>query len=151
MEQRVAEPIVREIDIDAPPEVVFEFFVDADHLTRWLCVEATVDPRPGGVCVQVHQDLEQRRHRLEGTFLEVDRPRRVAFTWGWASPDSVVPPGSSVVEVTLEPLGGGTRVRLVHRDLPAAAVEDHAGGWTIQLDRLARAVMTGSREHVEES
>lgn len=44
------DPIVREIDVDAPPETVFEFFVDADKLTRWLATDATLDPRTGGIC-----------------------------------------------------------------------------------------------------
>ena len=54
-ETTVAEPIVREIDIDASPETVFAFFVEPEKLTRWLAVEAELDPRPGGVCHQVHE------------------------------------------------------------------------------------------------
>jgi uncharacterized protein YndB with AHSA1/START domain len=42
-----SEAIVREIYVDATPETVFEFFTDSVKLTRWLAVEATVDPRPG--------------------------------------------------------------------------------------------------------
>ena len=53
-----AEPIVREIYIEAVPEVVFEFFVDSEKLTRWLAAEATLDPRPGGVCHQLHPGEE---------------------------------------------------------------------------------------------
>ena len=47
------DPIVREVYVDAAPETVFEFFTDAEKLTRWLAVEATLDPRPGGVCHQL--------------------------------------------------------------------------------------------------
>src|SRR5678815_5010475 len=42
-----SEAIIREIYVDATPETVFEFFTDSVKLTRWLAVEATVDPRPG--------------------------------------------------------------------------------------------------------
>ena len=77
------DPIVREVDVDAPVETVFAFFVE---------------------------------------------------------PDVGVAPGSSTVEITLHPIASGTRVRLVHRDLPPAELEPHAGGWTHMLDRLARAV-----------
>jgi uncharacterized protein YndB with AHSA1/START domain len=133
--------IVREIDIEAAPETVFEFFVDPDKLTRWLAAEATLDPRPGGVCHQVHQGNppERRMFHMEGEFLEVDRPKRVVFSWGFAEPDAVVAPGSSTVEVTLAPTAAGTRVRLVHRGLPPAAVADHGGGWAAMLARLAEA------------
>jgi uncharacterized protein YndB with AHSA1/START domain len=138
----VAEPIVRETIIAATPEVVFEFFVDPAKLTRWLAVEATLDPRPGGVCHQVHEDTDGQRYDMRGEFVEVDPPRRVVFTWGFESGGGVAP-GSSTVEVTLTPDGEGTHVRLVHRDLPAAAVGDHAGGWTTMLDRLALAISPG--------
>ena len=131
--------VVREIDIEAAPDTVFEFFVDPEKLTRWLAVEATLDPRPGGVCHQVHEGgpPDRRLYHMQGEFLEVDRPKRVVFSWGFAEPDAVVAAGSSTVEVTLAPTAAGTRVSLVHRGLPPAAVADHAGGWSTLLPRLA--------------
>ena len=140
----VGEPIVREIHIRATPETVFEFFTDAGKLTRWLATEATLDPRPGGVCHQEHarEDGSGGRYHMRGEFLEVSPPERVVFTWGFTDPDVGVPPGSSVVDVTLTPDGDGTRLRLEHRDLPVAAIDSHSGGWTGMLERLATAVMT---------
>lgn len=143
MPTETADPIIREIDIEAAPETVFEFFVDPAKLTRWLAVEATLDARPGGVCHQVHEGGPGRGpYQMHGEFLEVDPPKRVVFTWGFSNPDVGVAPGASTVEVTLSPVGAGTRVLLVHRGLPVAAVQDHSGGWTIMLDRL-RAAVTG--------
>ena len=138
----VGEPIVREIHIRATPETVFEFFTDAGKLTRWLATEATLDPRPGGVCRQEHarEDGSGGSYHMRGEFLEVSPPERVVFTWGFTDPDVGVPPGSSVVDVTLSPDGDGTRLRLEHRDLPVAAIDSHAGGWTGMLERLATAV-----------
>lgn len=54
-------------------------------------------------------------------------------------------PGASTVEVTLRSDGDGTRLRLVHRDLPAGQVESHSKGWAGMLDRLNRAVVTYER------
>jgi len=134
------EPIVREIDIAAEMDTVFEFFVDPEKLTRWLAVAATLDPRPGGVCHQVHEGAPgQGPFHMEGEFVEVDPPKRVVFTWGFVEPGPGVAPGTSTVEVTLSPLDSGTRVRLVHCGLPSAAFGDHSGGWTTMLDRLSRA------------
>jgi uncharacterized protein YndB with AHSA1/START domain len=140
----VGEPIVREIHIRATPETVFEFFTDAGKLTRWLATEATLDPRPGGVCHQEHakEDGSGGSYHMRGDFVEVTPPERVVFTWGFTDPDVGVPPGSSVVDVTLTPDGDGTRLRLEHRDLPAAAIDSHSGGWTGMLERLVSAVMT---------
>lgn len=134
--------LIREVDIEADPETVFEFFVDPAKLTQWLAAEATLDPRPGGTCQQVHigPGPDHRRYYMEGEFLEVDAPKRVVFTWGFRNPDRGVPPGASTVEVTLSPIDTGTRVRLVHRGLPADTAADHCDGWTAMLPRLAAAV-----------
>ncbi|TVZ96600.1 activator of Hsp90 ATPase-like protein [Streptomyces sp. BK340] len=49
-----------------------------------------------------------------------------------------VPPGSSTVEITLEPVPEGTLPRLVHRDLPSPeACAAHEEGWTHYTGRLA--------------
>jgi|SRR5215207_2001882 len=141
MADEPTESIVREIDIHARPETVFEFFIDADKLTRWLASEAKVDPRPGGECIQVHEGGDRRAGPfcMHGEFLEVDPPTRVVFTWGFTNPELGLPPGSSTVEVTLQPIASGTRVRLAHSGLPPAEIENHANGWTEMLGRLARA------------
>ena len=137
--------IVREIHIDASPETVFAFFTEPDKLTRWLAEEATTDPRPGGINHQTHSggaDNPGGRagpYYMRGEFIEVEPPSRVVFTWGFENPDVDIDPGGSTVEVTLAPAGGGTLVRLVHRDLPEGERSSHAEGWTDRLERLAAA------------
>jgi uncharacterized protein YndB with AHSA1/START domain len=134
------DPIVHEVQIDARPETVFEFFTDPEKVTRWLAVAATLDPRPGGVCHQTHAGRNGDHYYMQGEFVEVDPPRRVVFTWGFTNPELAVEPGTSTVEVTLEERDGGTHVRLVHGDLPAAERGAHDGGWATMLARLERAV-----------
>jgi uncharacterized protein YndB with AHSA1/START domain len=137
------EAIVREVQIDASPETVFGFFTEPDKITRWLAESATVDPRPGGINHQTHSGGEERRgspYYMRGEFVEVAPPSRVVFTWGFENEDVPVKPGESTVEVTLEPSGGGTLLRLVHRDLPASEIASHTEGWTELLARLADLV-----------
>ncbi len=134
------EPIVKEMHIDARPETVFAFFTEPAKLTRWLAVEATLDPRPGGVCHQIHRDHDGTRYSMRGEFVEVTPPSRVLFTWGFEG--SAVPPGASTIEVTLRPDGDGTWLRFVHRDLPAER-DDHDKGWDEVLGRLVTAVAGG--------
>ncbi|MGD9991487.1 SRPBCC family protein [Pseudonocardia sp.] len=142
----MTEPVVSEIDIDATPETVFAFFVEPAKLTRWLADEAVLDPRAGGVCVQVHPGEERGSggpFHMSGRFVEVDPPHRVVFTWGFTEPEVGVPPESSTVEVTLRPNGSGTTVRLVHRGLPVSGTGDHEQGWATMLRRLGAAVARG--------
>jgi uncharacterized protein YndB with AHSA1/START domain len=58
------------------------------------------------------------------------------FTFGWERPDVQVPPGSTTVEITLEPTATGTQLRLVHRGLAGPMADAHAGGWANYLARL---------------
>jgi uncharacterized protein YndB with AHSA1/START domain len=124
-----------EIRVAAAPETVFPYFTDPALATRWKGIEATLDPRPGGVYrVKVHEG-----NVAKGEYVEVDPPRRVVFTWGWEHEDTLVEAGTSTVEIELIPDGEGTLVRLVHRDLPAEARDSHAMGWRHYLARLAIA------------
>jgi uncharacterized protein YndB with AHSA1/START domain len=138
--EAATEPIVHERQIDATPETVFAFFTDPEKMTRWLAAEATLDPRPGGVCHQTHIGSDGTRYLVRGEFVEVSPPSRVVFTWGFENETMDSRPGSTTVEVTLEPRDGGTLLRLVHRDLPLSERGDHDGGWGTMLARLEQAL-----------
>ena len=125
-----------EIRIEAPPEVVFAYFTDPMKMVRWMGTEAMLDPRPGGVC-RVNFRREIGEVAVIGEFVEVVPHSRVVFTWGWEGDLFGVPPASTRVEVSLVPDGSGTLVRLVHGELPDAAVEPHEAGWTHYLKRLS--------------
>lgn len=122
----------QQITIAAPPEVVFDYFVDPDKLVRWLGSKAKLEAKPGG---EFWVDMNGR-DVVSGAFVEVTPPTRVVFTWGWELGGAPVQPGSSTVEVTLTATGEGTLVRLVHRDLPGPTVASHGEGWAYKLGRL---------------
>jgi uncharacterized protein YndB with AHSA1/START domain len=134
----------RELEIEAAPETVWEFLVDPEKLARWKGLPAmTFDAQPGGA----YRIEIVPGHVATGAFVEVDRPRRLVYTWGWepgeAGPNPV-PPGSSTIEIELKPVDGGTRLRFVHRDLPGAeALQSHAHGWDHYLPRLTIAATGG--------
>ena len=114
---------------------MFPYLTDATLHGRWMGSEAELDPRPGGV----YRVRIPGRPVAEGRYVVVDPPRRVVFTWGWVGSDEV-PPGSTVVEVTLTRDGDATVVRLAHRGLPSAlARAQHTDGWQHYLARLAVA------------
>ncbi|HYP48114.1 MAG TPA: SRPBCC domain-containing protein [Thermoleophilaceae bacterium] len=131
--------VEREVHVAASPQTVFEFFTDPDKMTRWMGSVVELEPEPGG---DLRIDLNGR-WVASGEFVEVTPPSRVVFTWGWEE-GMAVAPGSSTVEITLQPDGAGTLVRLTHRDLPSdeeCASHDH--GWAGYLDRLAIATAGG--------
>jgi uncharacterized protein YndB with AHSA1/START domain len=132
--------VVHELDLPAAPEAVFDMFVDPEKLVRWIGIGALLDPRPGGV----FRFEIQPGQFCEGLYEEIDRPRRLVFTWGWTDPWFGLPPGFSRVRVELRPAGPGTRLRLVHDSLPGDIRLLHDEGWATFLARLDAALGGGS-------
>ena len=121
--------------ITAPPETVFAYFTESEKYAKWMGVGASLDPVPGGEFQVTNRDGSITR----GAFVEIDPPRRLVFTWGFdGHPD--VPPGSTIVTVTLRHEDGETLLKLVHSGLPDKHwAMMHETGWTKFLDRLAIA------------
>ena len=131
-----AEPIVREIFIDAPVDEVFPYLTESARYLAWMGVAAELDARPGGI----FRVDPNGGDVILGEFLEVDPPRRVVFTWGWHRPDHPMLPGSTRVEIDLLSSEGGTLLRLTHFGVPPGLRDPHDGGWRHYLDRLASAM-----------
>jgi uncharacterized protein YndB with AHSA1/START domain len=141
---RQSEVVEREVRIAARPETVFEFLVDPEKQVLWMGRRAQLDARPGGIYrVEINDQAIAR-----GEYLEVVPAKKVLVTFGWEGQEAGqgehgVPPGSSRVEMTLEPDGDGTLVRLRHYDLPEQARDMHGQGWELYLGRLAIAAAGG--------
>jgi uncharacterized protein YndB with AHSA1/START domain len=131
--------VEREVRIAARPETVFAFFTEPEKMVRWKGLVAQLEPQPGGrYRVTVNEQAV-----ATGEYVEVTPFTRVVFTWGWEG-HPIVPPGTSTVEVTFEPDGDETIVRLVHRDIPTEEeVANHASGWEHYLARLVVAAAGG--------
>jgi len=128
--------VEKSIWIEARPETVFSYFADARKLTLWMGRTASLDAREaGGLRIDMNG-----RDIVEGTFVAVEPYERIAFTWGWVGSDAH-PPGSSLVEVTLRPEGGGTQLQLRHSQVPAVEADTHRAGWEFYFGRLRPAVV----------
>ncbi len=130
----------RTLAIDASPETVWEFLVDPEKLMRWKGINADLDTQPGGIfrCEVIPG------HVARGEYVEIDKPNKLVFTWGWDGSEDV-PPGSSTIVIELASDGDGTSLRFVHQDLPnAEAIASHAHGWDHYLPRLETAAGGGN-------
>jgi len=128
------EPLVKEIYIEAHPDLVFSFLSEHDKFLRWMGLVLEIDPRPGGI----FRLDPNGREVIRGEFLEVIPPRRIVFSWGWEAGGMAVPAGSTRVEIELTAQGEGTLLRLTHRNLPPDrdVRSNHESGWTHHLGRL---------------
>jgi uncharacterized protein YndB with AHSA1/START domain len=82
---------------------------------------------------RIHAD---REHVAAGEYLEVEPPLRLVMSWRWET-DTQLPPGSSVVEITLAPHGAGTLLCLRHTGLPSSGQRaSHTQGWKNYTGKL---------------
>jgi uncharacterized protein YndB with AHSA1/START domain len=119
------------IEIRATPEEVFDFLVTPAGMTAWMGEHAVLEPRPGGAF-----EVDIAGAPIRGRYLEVDRPNRVVVSWGVAG-SLEFPAGASRVTFALTATSAGTRVDLLHADLPDERVAGHVDGWGHFLPRLA--------------
>jgi uncharacterized protein YndB with AHSA1/START domain len=125
------------IDIDAPPDQVFDHFVRPELLVRWMGDFARLEAVEGGVfSVDINGVL------IRGHFVRVDRPRSLEIAWGEAG-NQAMPPGATRLRVTLEARGGATHVELEHSGLVPAEAAKHAIGWPHFIHRLGVAAAGG--------
>lgn len=138
----VTDRIEREIAIAAPPQRVWEVVTRAEHLGAWLGdAGAEIDLRPGGRLVLHWKDHGTAHGRVE----TVDAYSTFAFRWVTFGGDEPTDDNSTLVEFTLTPQDGGTRLRVVETGFAGLAVapdqqEKHLGenteGWRLKLDEL---------------
>jgi len=134
----------------AGPEEVFDAWTNPVVLERWWAAAPTwsspgcdVDLRVGGRYVLRMLDGEGELHVVGGVYREVDRPRRLVYTWCWQGEAGPHPGHTSLVTVEFHSQGERTTVVLEHSGL---ASEDsrlaHGEGWRACLDNLASRVFT---------
>ena len=134
-----SEGIELEVRIAARPETVFSFFTDPVMMVRWMGIDATLDPRPGGV----YRVSINGRDIANGRYIEVVPHARVVFSGGWEAEDNPVPSGSSTVEISLAEEGDGTVLTLRHSGLPEEQRGGHREGWDHFLVRLVTVAEGG--------
>ncbi len=106
--------------LPAPPRRVYEAWLSSDEHTAFTGGEAEVDPRVGG-------KFTAWDGYIEGVTVELEPHRRIVQTWR----TSDFPDGSadSTLEVLLEETEDGTRLTLVHANLPDGQGDDYRQGW----------------------
>jgi uncharacterized protein YndB with AHSA1/START domain len=129
--------IVRQIK--ASPAKVWAAITQPARMMQWWGVDAgptlrvEADVRPGGRFSIVFRLLNGDEHNPTGVYREVIPEKKLVFTWEWPG----TPERESLVTFRLEPFEGGTKLTLIHEQLPSEeARTSHAQGWSGLLDKL---------------
>ena len=140
---------------DAPRELVFQAWTDADQFKQWFGAAACdgavlqsvkVDARVGG-----KYRLQVRRADCEffttvGIYREVKVPKRLVFTWAFEKDGSgdeygEVEPPEMLVTVEFKARGKQTELTLTHEKFASVESRDrHEQGWARCLDSLGKFI-----------
>lgn len=133
--------------IRADREAVFRALTVPEEMARWSAPEGMtlsrveVDLKVGGRFRLRMHEAEGATFNAFGTYLEIDPPRRLRYTWSWEEPEHDV--GETVITIELHDRDGATELTMVHELFPSAeAMAEHEQGWTSCLDRL-EALLAG--------
>ncbi|MFC6161724.1 SRPBCC family protein [Kribbella jiaozuonensis] len=114
---------------------VYDAWTRAELLARWYCpnpkldLKVQADVRVGGEYV-----VEMGPHVVRGSYLEVQPPSRLVFSWKWEGTEDE----PTRVEVELTEVADGTRMVLSHTGFANAEdAANHQLGWDPELTRLA--------------
>lgn len=126
---------------DASPERVFDAWLDPARAAKFLfatptgeIVKVEIDARVGGNFLIVDRRPEIGEAEHFGRYVEIDRPRRLAFDF------AVDKDMKDATRVTIEivPMGTGCELTLTHEGVWQDYAERTQGGWTMILDGLAK-------------
>jgi len=128
----------------APPERVYDAWLDPAKLRAWMSAalkgfgmsgemkRVEIDARVGGkFFFSDMREAGEAKHW--GTYLTLDRPRTIEFTWIVDESQENEP---SIVTITIEPDGTGAFVTIVHAKIWASYVERVEGGWSNMLRNI---------------
>lgn len=125
--------------IKASPARVWAAITQPEQMMQWWSpdagptLSAVAEVRPGGRFSVVFRLLNGDEHNPTGIYQEVIPEKKLVFTWEWPG----MPERESLVTFLLEPFDGGTKLTLLHEQLPdEEARKSHEQGWSGLLDKL---------------
>jgi uncharacterized protein YndB with AHSA1/START domain len=129
---------------DAPAEDVFDAWTSEEVIRRWFIPgqgwqepSAEVDLRVGGAVRVVMRDPSGAPVEAGGEYTEIDRPRRLAFTWTFDDD----PSNQQLIEIEFTERDGATTVVFVNSNISQEKRRDaQYDGWSTCFDNMERVL-----------
>jgi uncharacterized protein YndB with AHSA1/START domain len=145
--------IERDIEIEAPVEVVWRTITEPELIRTWLSDAADFDARPGSTGSLTFRADTNSPNIVGITVVAADRPHRFSYRWVYPPGERATEANSTLVTFTLVADGAArTRLRVVESGLDEMDMADeekqeffeqHRHGWLVQGDRLRDLFASG--------
>jgi uncharacterized protein YndB with AHSA1/START domain len=134
---------------DAPRDLVYKLLTEPEHIVQWMGPHGfearsfTQDARVGGKWRGMLHPLSGGRDLWQGgTFLEIDPPSRVSYTFAWDD-ENGKPSEETVVTLVFEAQGKRTKLSFHQSGFSSQGERDgHYGGWAETFDKLEQHLAT---------
>ena len=132
---------------NAPRDLVFTLLTDPTHVMKWGGPRSfnmkhfTQDVRAGGKWRGMLESTDGKKSMWQGgTFLEIDPPRHVSYTFAWED-ENGKPGNETIVSIDLEEVNGWTKLTFTQSGFPSDGERDgHMEGWGEAYDKFAEYV-----------
>jgi activator of HSP90 ATPase len=108
------------VTLPASPKDIYNAWLDSKKHSAMTGSKATVEARIDGM-------FKAWEGYIEGTTLEMEPNQRIVQKWRTTDFSENDP--DSMIEITLEEVERGTRITLVHTEIPPGQSEDYRKGW----------------------
>jgi uncharacterized protein YndB with AHSA1/START domain len=144
----------------APRHLVWEAFTKAEHLRQWMgprrhpAVAFDADVRPGGQWRGCLRALDGDRELWQGgVFRDVERPRRLVYTFRWDKFGEQDESVETLITITFEAIDDGATLMKFHQATfnSESSRDGHNEGWNSafgRLDDLMGALKASENAHL---
>lgn len=136
--------------IEAPPERIYDAFLDPDKLAQWLPPTGFsaevhhLEPKEGGTFRATFTgetaEFADMGHSFGGTYQELEPGERIVYTESFET-DAPEMAGEMTVTATFEAVPEGTEITVRQAGIPEAIPPSDANeGWNNSLENLAAVI-----------
>ena len=112
--------LLQTVDLSAPPDEVYRAYMMPARHAEFTGGAAEIDGRVGG-------HMTAWNGYISGEFLQLEEGRRIVQSW--RTTEWPAGYGDSKLELTFTPTDQGTRITMVHSNVPAQQAHRYEDGW----------------------
>jgi uncharacterized protein YndB with AHSA1/START domain len=140
--------------IPASPDEVFEAWTRPGLIAKWLApgankvIDVRSDVRVGGHFHICSVAPDETLHRIDGTYRELSRGRRIGMTWSYSGPVELLCEMETLIEIDFSPtLNGDTLMTVTQTGIATdEAAQTYGEGWPTCFDKLGCAFGAAKRQ-----